>query len=87
MLVESPVLVGMNEVGSVLDGLTEYNFKTKSISWHTPTMQVVHCRLCPPLAINLFLQVDLDAMREDTGLEYGAANEMLHRHYRALQVL
>lgn len=31
-------------------------------------------------------QVDTDAMMEDTGLDYSAANEMLWRHCRILQV-
>ncbi|GAX81457.1 hypothetical protein CEUSTIGMA_g8886.t1 [Chlamydomonas eustigma] len=32
------------------------------------------------------LEVDLESMRMETGLDYGVANEMLWRHYRPLQV-
>ena len=43
--------------------------------------------LCPLFLKTLLkAQVDVDAMREDTGLEYSAANEMLWRHCRRLQV-
>ena len=47
-------------------------------------IQCMQCYLVTFWALSC--KVDLAAMAEDTGLEYGPANELLWRHWRPMQV-